>query len=128
VLIESALIAACASVLGILFAWRAAPFVVGMINPPDDPARLLLSADWRVTTFAVALTFAVTLLFGLAPSLRASSVKPASALRNGENPHAKRRLMNSLVAVQAAFCFVVYFVSGLFITTFAKLANQPMGF
>jgi len=128
VLIESALLAACASALGILFAWWAAPFVVGMINPPDDPARLILPADWRVTSFAVALTFAVTILFGLAPAPRASSVKPASALKGGDDPHSRRRLMNALVAAQVAFCFLVHFVAGLFISTFEKLANQPTGF
>jgi putative ABC transport system permease protein len=128
VLMESALLALIASTVGIVFAWWAAPFVVGMINPPDDPARLVLPADWRVTIFAVALTFAVTLLFGLAPALRASAVKPASALKGGDDPHTKRRLMHGLVAVQVAFCFLVHFVAGLFIFTFERLANQPTGF
>jgi predicted permease len=128
VLMESALIAGIASGLGILFAWWAAPLVVGMINPPNDPAHLILPADWRVIGFAVVLTFAVTLLFGLAPALRASSVKPASALKGGEDPHERRRLMNALVAAQVAFCFLVHFVAGLFISTFEKLANQPTGF
>ena len=128
VLMESALIAGLASALGVLFAWWAAPFVVGMINPSDDPARLILPADWRVTGFAVALTFAVTIFFGLAPALRASSVKPASALKGGGDPHSGRRLMNGLVAAQVAFCFLVHFVAGLFISTFEKLANQPTGF
>jgi predicted permease len=128
VMIEGALLAACASVLGIFFAWWAAPFVVRMINPPDDPARLILPADLRVTSFAVELTFAVTILFGLAPALRASSVKPASALRGGEDPRAKRRLMNALVAAQVAFCFLVHFVAGLFISTFERMSSQPTGF
>jgi hypothetical protein len=48
VLIESAVLAAIASAAGMLLAWRAAPFVVSMINPPDDPAKLILPADWRV--------------------------------------------------------------------------------
>ncbi len=128
VLMESVLLAGIASVLGIIFAWWAAPFVVGMINPPDDPARLILAADWRVTSSAVALTFLVTLLFGLAPALRASSVKPASALKGGDDPHARRRLMNAQVAAQVAFCFLVHFVAGLFVSTFERLANQPTGF
>jgi predicted permease len=128
VLIESALLAVSASLLGIGFAWWAAPFVVGMINPPDDPARLILPADFRVTSFAILLTFTVAVLFGLAPALRASSVKPASALKGGDGPHSRRRLMNALVATQVAFCFLVHFVSGMFISTFEKLANQPTGF
>ncbi len=48
VMVESALIAAAATVLGGLLAWWAAPFVVTMINPPGQPARLALPADWRV--------------------------------------------------------------------------------
>ncbi|MGH9665629.1 MAG: ABC transporter permease, partial [Bryobacteraceae bacterium] len=55
VLIESAMLALLAAAIGGLFAWWSAPFVVGRINPPDNPARLLLPADWRVLGFAVAL-------------------------------------------------------------------------
>ncbi|HLK20253.1 MAG TPA: ADOP family duplicated permease [Bryobacteraceae bacterium] len=128
VLVESALLALLAAAIGGLLAWQSAPFIVGMINPPDDPARLVLSADWRVLTFGVALAFGVTLLFGLGPALRASSVKPATALKGGEDPHSRRRLMHALVASQVAFCFVVLFVAGLFVATFDRLSNQPNGF
>jgi len=127
VLVESALIALAATVLGGLFAWWAAPFVVSMINPPDNPARLNLPADWRVLGFCSATALFVTLLFGLAPALRASAVKPTSALKGGEDPHARRRLMNGLVAAQVAFCFVVHFVAGLFVSTFERMSNQPTG-
>jgi predicted permease len=128
VLIESTLIALLASALGGIFAWWAAPFVVSMINPPDNPARLILPADWRVSGFAIALALAVTILFGLAPALRASAVKPVSALKGSEDPHARRRLMNALVAAQVAFCFLVHFVAGLFVSSFDRLSNQPTGF
>ena len=40
VLVESAWLAFLAAAIGALFAWWSAPFVVGMINPPDNPARL----------------------------------------------------------------------------------------
>ena len=70
----------------------------------------------------------MTFLFGLAPALRASAVKPASALKGGEDPHSRRRLMHALIAVQVAFCFVVLFVAGLFVATFDRLSNQPTGF
>jgi predicted permease len=128
VLVESAWIALLAAALGAFFAWWAAPFVVGRINPPDDPASLRMPADWRVLGFAALLTFAITFLFGLAPALRASGVKPASALKGGENPHHRPRLMYALVAAQVAFCFVVTFAAGLFVATFKRLANQPTGF
>jgi predicted permease len=128
VLVESAMLALLAAAIGGLFAWWSAPFVVSMINPPDNPARLFLPADWRVLGFGVALTLGVTLLFGLAPALRASAVKPASALKGGSEPHSRRRLMHALIAAQVAFCFLVVFVAGLFAATFDRLSNRPIGF
>ena len=128
VLVESAWIAILAAALGAVFAWWAAPFVVRMINPPDNPARLALPADWRVLGFAAGLTLGVTFLFGLVPALRASSVKPASALKGGEDPHSRRRLMHVLIAAQVAFCFLVLFVAGLFVASFERLSHQPVGF
>jgi predicted permease len=128
VLVESAWIAILAAGIGAAFAWWSAPFVVGRINPPDNPARLALPADWRVLGFAFALTLGVTFLFGLVPALRASSVKPASALKGGEDPHSRGRLMHALIAAQVAFCFLVLFVAGLFVTTFERLSHRPIGF
>ena len=128
VLVESAWLAFLAAAIGGAFAWWSAPFVVSRTNPPDNPARLVLPADWQVLGFALALALGVTFLFGLAPVLRASAVKPASALKGGEDPHSRRRLMHALIAVQVAFCFLVLFVAGLFVTTFDKLSNLPTGF
>jgi len=128
VLTESAWLAVLATVLGALLAWRAAPFVTGMINSPDDPARLLLPADGRVFAFGLVLAAGVTSLFGLLPALRASNVKPAAALKGGEDPHSRRRLMHSMIALQVAFCFLVLFVAGLFVDTFHRLADQPLGY
>jgi len=128
VLVQSGCLALLAAALGALFAWWAAPFVVGMINPPDNPARLLLPADWRVLTFGLATAFGVTLLFGLLPALRASSVNPVSALKGGEDPQARRRLMHGLIGAQVAFCFLVLFVASLFVATFERLSHVITGF
>ncbi len=128
VLVESLLLAAIASAAGMLFAWWSAPFVVSMLAPPADPVRLVLDPDWRVIGFAVALTLAVAMLFGLAPALRASAVKPMAALKGGSDPHARRRFMLTLVASQMAFCVLVQFVAGLFMNTFDRLNRRPLGF
>jgi len=128
ILVESAMLAIGAAALGIVFAWWAAPFVVSRINPPDDPARLILPADWRVLVFGLALIVCVTLFFGVIPALRASAVRPISALKGGERPHASRRMMHGMIAMQVAFCFLVLFVSGLFVASFERLAHRPLGF
>ena len=128
VLVESALLAAMATVIGILFAWWSAPFIVSRINPPDNPAQLVLPADWRVAAFAVGLSVVVTILFGLIRALRASMVQPQSALKGGDAPHARRRLMYALIAAQVAFCFVVHLGAGAFVSTLHRLAKLPTGF
>lgn len=121
---EAGWIAVLAAAIGAFFAWWCAPFVVRRINPPDDPVRLLLPADWRVLGFALALTFGVTLLFGLLPALRVSAVKPLERVERQR----KRALMHALIAAQVAFCFLVLFATGLFVATFERLTHTPVGF
>jgi predicted permease len=128
VLVESAWIALLAALAGGLFAWWSAPFVVSRIAAPDEPARLPLSADWRVIAFALAVTLGVTFLFGLAPALRASSVRPAEALKGDASGRAGRRSMLVLIAAQAAFCCIVLFAAGLFAATFQRLSHRQIGF
>jgi hypothetical protein len=110
------------------FTWWATPYVVSRINPPDDPAPLALSADWTVVGFGTALALGVTVLFGMLPALRASGVRPVSALKGGEEPRSKTKWMQAMIAAQVAFCFVVLFLARLFAMTEAKLARRPMGF
>lgn len=129
VLVESAILAALAAALGGLFALWSAPMVAARINPPGNPAHLDLHADWRVLAFGLLLTLCVTALFGVAPALRASSVRPMETLRGGsEDPYSRRRMMHALIAIQVAFCFVVLFAAGLFVETFRRLEHQPIGF
>ena len=128
VMIQGTMLALMAAALGALFAWWAAPFVVGRINPPDDPVHLILPADWRVLGFGLLLTLGVTLLFGLVPALRVSAVQPVNALKGGDDLRSRRWTMHGLIGAQVAFCFVVLFLTGLFVTTLRRLTDQPRGF
>jgi predicted permease len=128
VLVESVWVGGMAAAVGAVFASWAAPFVVGQISRPGDPTRLSLPTDWRVLAFTSALTLAATFLFALAPALRASSVKPAAALKGGADARRRPRLMHALIAAQVAFCFIVHFAAGLFVTSFDRLAHRPTGF
>lgn len=128
VLLQSAWLGLFATLLGAFFAWWSGPFVIGLINPPDNPAQLRLPSDWRLLGFSLLLALGVTLLFGLLPALRASSIRPVSALKGGENPHARHRTMYALIGLQVAFSFVVLFLTALFVSTFERLSHQPTGF
>lgn len=128
VLVESALLAVGASALGTLFAAWAAPLVTAMLRVPGDPVRLVLETGWRELAFSAALASLVTFLFGLPPALRASAVQPINALKGTDDPYSRRRLMNGLLVAQIAFCVLVLFVAGLFLKTFQRLSNRPLGF
>jgi predicted permease len=128
ILCQSALLALLASIMGAFFAAWSAPFVLNLINPPDNPARLALPADWRVLLFGCGLILVVVLLLGLLPALRASAVRPVAALKGGEDPHSPRRLMRGAIALQVAFCFLVLFLSSLFVASLQRLENRPLGF
>ena len=128
ILCQSALLALMASIPSGFFATWAAPFVLSLVNPPDNPARLALPADWRVLAFGLGLMVLVVLLLGLLPALRVSAVRPVTALKGGEDPHSPRRLMRGAIALQVAFCVLVVFLSSLFVTSFQKLQSRPLGF
>jgi predicted permease len=128
ILCQSALLAVFASVLGALFAAWSAPFVLSLVNPPDNPARLDLPADWRVLLFGFGLIILMVLSLGLLPALRASAVRPVAVLKGGEDPHSPRRLMRGVIALQVAFCFLALLLSSLFVASFRRLQNRPLGF
>jgi putative ABC transport system permease protein len=128
VLVESAMLATMASGLGVLFSAWATPFVVDRIQSSSQSIRLALEPDWLVALVGISLTVVVTVMFGLFPALRASKVHPIGALKGSAEPLKRRRWAHGLIVAQTAFCFVVLFVAGLFVTTFEKLTQQPLGF
>ena len=127
-LVESAIVAGAACVLGLLFAAAAGPAVVDMLASADDPVRLDLRMDWRLVAFAGGLTLLTTALFGIAPALRASSVAPMTALKAGGRSGARAGVMRPFVAAQVAFGLVVLFVGSLLVLSFARLSSVNPGF
>jgi putative ABC transport system permease protein len=127
-LVESSLLAITAAAVGVMFAWRAAPIVVGMLAPPDRPVRLNLDLDWRALFVAAALTCAVTMLFGLAPAVRGSAAPLVDTLKEVRGWRTHRRLADALVAAQTAFCVFLLFGASLFVGTLEHLQGRPLGF
>jgi putative ABC transport system permease protein len=129
VLIESAMLACASCALGALFATVAAPAFASMLSTSRSLVRLDLQVNWRMLVFLAGAGSLVTFLFGLAPALRASAVRPADALRSAPGRQTARiGLFRPLVAAQVAFSFVVLFVAGLCLTSFVKLLQIDLGF
>ena len=129
VLIESALLSVASCGLGALIAQTAAPQVVSMLSTSRSVVHLDLQMDWRVLLFLAIVGSVVTCVFGLAPALRASAVSPNDVLKSGSGKHTGSvGLFRPLIVAQTAFSFIVLFVAGLCLTSFAKLARTDLGF
>ncbi len=127
-LIESSLIAVVATAAGLALSAWAVPAVLRTLSETGDPVRLLLPFDGRLALFSFALTLGTAGLFGLAPAWWASKVHPIHALKGGSSGSISRRTPHALVAVQAAFCFLVLFGAGLFTATAKDLSQLGTGF
>ena len=128
-LIESALVAAAASLIGVAFAVLAAPAVVSILTSAEDTVMLDLRVDWRFLGFIGVISMLSSALFGLAPALRASRVEPMTALKaSGSRTSARTGAVRPFVMMQVAFSLIVLFVGGLLVRSFVKLSSVNPGF
>jgi predicted permease len=130
-LIESLLLALGGGLLGIL---TSIAFVrVGIRLVPKDIPRLFnVSFDARVLLFALALSGATAVIFGLLPAWRVSRSDPAHALRDGgitmTAGRKRSRLHYTLVVSETALGFALLIGSGLLIKSMMNLFHLEPGF
>jgi putative ABC transport system permease protein len=79
VLIESSVLTLAATAVGVLCAMAAGPLLVEMLTTNENPVYLDMRLDWRVLVFVAAIGCATTMVFGLAPALRAATAQPSDA-------------------------------------------------
>jgi predicted permease len=133
-LVPNLALAAAAGVVGVGFA-AAGVFWLRRAAPPDLPRLGEIAVDFRVLLFAAAVSLAASLLFGLVPALRVSSISPAEALRSlhGGISGVRAGLLfrggvRYLVVVQVALALVLVTAAGLLLRTFEGLRSVPPGF
>lgn len=129
VLVESSVLTLAATALGVLCAMVAVPLIVGMLTTNENPVYLDARLDWRVLMFVAALGSLTTVLFGLAPAVRASAATLAEATALGDRHHtANAGVARPLVAAQIAFSLMILFVAGLLLRSFDGLLAVDLGF
>jgi putative ABC transport system permease protein len=130
-LVESLLLSAAGAVGGLIIAQWASNLLVRQLSTQTNTVFLNTQADWRVLAFTMAVAVAVALLFGVAPTLRASHAQPIDAIReHGRGTTGARgmSMAGALVAGQVALSLVLVVAAGLFIRTFTVLAGRNVGF
>lgn len=129
---ESALLAVAGAICGGFLAAVLSRFLVAFISTPESPVFLDMPTDWRVLAFAAGLALLTTILFGLAPALRAGNVPIGSVLKTdgrGMTAGRKRfRFQRVLVASQVALSLVLLAGALLFARSLRNLMTRDPGF
>jgi putative ABC transport system permease protein len=129
VLVESSVLTLAATVLGVLCAVVTAPFIVSMLTTNENPVYLDTRLDWRILLFVTGLGSLTTILFGLAPAIRASAAMPGQVIALGDRHlTANAGVARPLVAAQIAFSLMILFVAGLLLRSFDRLLAVDLGF
>ena len=131
--VESFVLAVLGGTAGLLIGSWGRNILLGMIAAQDKTIRLNAALDLRVLAFTVAISLLTVLVFGLAPSFRASRAELVPSLKGERALKPSARFSrfdarNSLVAVQAGVSLVLVFVAALFIRTLVNLGNENLGF
>ena len=97
--------------------------------PGDLPRAPEIQLDWRVLLFALGVSLASGILFGLAPALRAGSRDLEQALRAGSRSlvGSSRRLHGGFVACQIALAMVLLVSAGMLAHTMLRLSALDPG-
>jgi putative ABC transport system permease protein len=130
ILTESALLAAGGGLLGILLADWCFNFLKNLI-PVDLSRTVSLALDPGVLAFAVAISLASSLLFGMAPALQVSRIDLNVVLKEGGRGSSGPRrgvLRNLLVIGEVALSLMLLVGSGLLLESFARLRGVDPGF
>jgi putative ABC transport system permease protein len=130
-LTESVVLAACAGVVGILLAYIAV-YAVKLFGPADIPRLREVSLDLRVFAFAVGLTFATGILFGLIPAFGATRLNLTDSLKEGSQRSGtglgSAKFRKAVLVSQIAFAFVLVIAASLLTQTFFHLIKADLGF
>jgi len=129
-LTESLALSVMGTAAGLIIAHWGSRTLVWALSFPGAPVSLDQSWDAKLAIFAVSVTLACGLLFGLAPALWATDFSLYSAMNNGQTTaRRKSRFTNTvLVVVQVALSVGLLANAGLLARTLQALLAQDPGY
>jgi predicted permease len=133
-LAESLVLAVAGGLAGLLVARWGTDALLALFASPTTPPAVSTAMDARVLGFALLVSFATGLLFGLLPALRAARISPAetlgamsrSVIGSALGPR-RLPLGRLLVAGQIALTVLLLSIAVLFSRTLERLARVDLG-
>jgi putative ABC transport system permease protein len=130
-LVESSVLALLGGALGVALAYVGMDLLLAL-RPPNVPRLDAVRLDLAVLGFALAISAAAGIAFGLFPALRVSRLQLADRLRVGSRglagSRSRQRSRRSLVVAEVAIALVLLTGAGLFTRSFLQLYNVDKGF
>jgi predicted permease len=128
-LTESTMLALAGGALGLLLATWGTHAALGLL-PAALPRTQEIGLDSRVLLFALGISVAAGLLFGLVPALRTSRQDLHSILKEGARSVSgvHHHAQNTFVVVEMAMALVLLSGAGLMIRSLVRLWNVNPGF
>jgi putative ABC transport system permease protein len=130
-LTESLLISIAAGAVGILIA-NAGIYFVKAFGPSNIPRLREVTLDLPVLAFALGISLATGILFGLVPAIAAARENLVDSLKEGSQKSGgsriSPRLRNALLVSQVALALVLVVSAGLLTRTFFRLLGADGGF
>ena len=136
-LTESVMLSFAGAVLGILLAYWGANWLAAFVSANSySPLVLNVTMNGKVLAFTALTAMLTGILFGLAPALRSSGVRPSLVLKDSArtvatSKHAGSRRPGAgsmLVVGQVALSVVMLVGAGLLVRTVANLKSIDPGF
>jgi putative ABC transport system permease protein len=129
VLTESAVLAAAGGAIGIALAVFAVRGLVAL-SPPDLPRSDAIAVNTPVLLFALGITVAIAIGFGIIPALQAARSDPHTEMQSGSQRTVggHRRTRRALVVAEVALALMLLVASGLLMRSLQRLFSVPLGF
>ena len=130
-LTESVVLAGAAAVVGLALAY-AGVRLVAWWHPASVPRVAGVTLDLSVLLFTAAVAIATSIVFSLAPALRAVHVDLTESLKDGaqgaSSGGARQRFRSALVVVEMALAVVLLVGAGLMLRSLWSLQRVQLGF
>ena len=130
-LTENLLLSLCGGVLGLAVGYGAMRWLQLLVPPFSFAREAQITMDARVLLFALAVSVATGLLFGIVPAWQATSPELTSVMKDGGRGStdrvSRKRLRDALIVAEVALAFILLVGSGLMMRSFFRLLNVETG-
>ena len=129
-LVEGALLAIGGALAGLALAWWGVRALLALIAAGPAPIPIEVHPDLRIAGFTAGVAMVTTLLFSLAPAVRATGVDVARGLKEDTPASSSTRFgaIRVLVVVQIATALLLLSGATLFGRTLSNLRSVRLGF